>query len=251
MGRFLSNGIEIAYQVYGQGLPIVLVHGFASNGAVNWLDTSWIKTLNEAGYSCVTVDNRGHGNSQKLYDPALYSARIMAGDVAGLISHLGLGPVALMGYSMGARIVTFAALDYPEIVSALIIGGLGINMVRGFNNSDVIIKALLAPSVETLSDPIGRQFRRFAEHTNSDLKALAACMGSSREPIRAGDLAKIKVPTLIAVGSEDEIGGDPEALAALFPEAKALNIANRDHMRATGDAVFKAGVIEFLAKLAS
>ncbi len=251
MAQFLSNGIEIAYKIYGQGAPIVLVHGFASNGAVNWLDTSWVKTLNEAGYCCVTIDNRGHGNSQKLYDPALYSARIMAADVAGLIRHLGFGPVPIMGYSMGARIATFVALDYPKMLSALIIGGLGINMVRGFNNSDEIIAGLLAPSVETLSDPVGRQFRRFAEHTKSDLKALAACMGSSREPIRAQDLAKIKAPTLVAVGSDDEIGGDPEALAALFPEAKALSIANRDHMRATGDVVFKAGVIEFLAKLAS
>jgi len=251
VAQFLSGGIEIAYQVYGQGSPIVLVHGFASNGVVNWLDTGWIKTLNEAGYSCVTIDNRGHGNSQKLYDPALYPARIMAGDVAGLIRHLELGPVPVIGYSMGARIATFAALTHPETVKALVIGGLGINMVRGFNNSTAIIAGLLAPDLEAIADPVGRQFRRFAEHTNSDLKALAACMGSSREPIRALDLGKIKVPVMVAVGSEDDIGGEPEPLAALFAAGEALNIPGRDHMRATGDAVFKAGVVEFLAKLAS
>ncbi|VAW17311.1 Hydrolase [hydrothermal vent metagenome] len=248
MANFLSDGIEIAYQVYGKGKPIVLVHGFASNGAVNWLATSWIQTLNEAGYRCITIDNRGHGNSEKLYDRALYGARMMAGDVAGLIRYLKLGPVPVMGYSMGARIATFVALDHPETISALIIGGLGINMVRGFNNSDEIIKGLLAPSLEAVSDPVGRQFRKFAEHTKSDMNALAACMGSSREPIRADDLAKIKIPTLVAVGSEDEIGGDPEALAALFEDGEALIIADRDHMRATGDKNFKSGVIEFLAK---
>ncbi len=251
MGRFVSNGIEIAYQVYGQGAPVVLVHGFASNGAVNWLDTSWVEMLNDAGYSCVTIDNRGHGNSQKLYDPALYGARMMANDVAGLVSHLELGPVAIIGYSMGARIATFTALDHPEMLNALIIGGLGINMVRGFNNSEQIIAALLAPSLDEVSDPVGRRFRMFAEHTNSDLKALAACMGSSRAPISARDVGQIKIPALIAVGSDDEIGGDPEQLAALFPNAKALIIPNRDHMRATGDKNFKSGVLEFLAKLAA
>jgi len=251
VAKFLSNGIEIAYEIHGEGSPIVLIHGFASNGAVNWLDTGWIKTLNEAGYSCVTIDNRGHGNSQKLYDKALYGARVMAQDVAGLIRHLGLGAIPLMGYSMGARIATFVALTHPQAVSALIIGGLGINMVRGFSNSDDIIAGLLAPSLEEVRDPAGRQFRRFAEHTKSDLEALAACMGSSREPVRPGDLARIKVPTLIAVGSEDEIGGKPEPLAALFPAGEALNIPDRDHMRATGDPVFKSGVLEFLAKITS
>jgi len=251
VARFLSNGVEIAFEVYGNGKPVVLVHGFASSAAINWLDTGWVSALNEAGYCAVTIDNRGHGNSQKLYDPAHYGARDMAGDVAGLIRHLGLGPVPLMGYSMGARIATFVTLNHPEIVSALIIGGLGINMVRGFSNSDAIVQALLSPSLEEVSTPVGRQFRLFAEHTKSDLKALAACMGSSRPPIRAADLAQIGVPALVAVGSDDDIGGDPEPLAALFASGWALTIPDRDHMRATGDKIFKAGVLEFLAQAAS
>jgi len=248
VARFLSNGVEIAFEVYGNGKPVVLVHGFASSAAINWLDTGWVAALNEAGYCAVTIDNRGHGNSQKLYDPAQYGAREMAGDVAGLIWHLGLGPVPVMGYSMGARIAAFVTINHPEIVSALIIGGLGINMVRGFSHSDDIVQALLCPSLEEVSTPVGRQFRLFAEHTKSDLKALAACMGSVRPPIRAGDLAQISVPALVAVGSEDEIGGDPGPLAALFASGRVLTIPDRDHMRATGDKIFKAGVLEFLAQ---
>ncbi len=252
MPHFVSEGIEIAYQTYGEGSkPIVLVHGFASSGAINWRDTGWTEVLCNAGYMPVTIDNRGHGKSQKLYDPEMYPARLMAHDLAGLITHLDLGPVPVMGYSMGARICAFAVMDYPELMSAAIFGGLGINMVRGLSGSEDIAEALLAPSLEDVTSPVGRQFRLFAEHAGGDLKALAACMQSSRSRIGEQDLGQIEIPVLVAVGDEDELGGSPEELAALMPKGEALVIPGRDHMRATGDKVFKAGVLDFLARVTS
>ena len=250
---FDSSGIEIAYHVYGAGKPVVLVHGFASNSDVNWQETGWVQTLVDAGYGPVGIDNRGHGASEKLYDPALYPARLMAGDVARLIEHLGWaderGRIPIMGYSMGARICAFVAMEYPELISAVIFGGLGINMIRGIGGSDNIVAGLLAPDLESVTDRRGRQFRIFAEHTRSDLKALAACMQSSRDRIRAQDLKRIDVPVLVAVGEADQVGGAAEELAAIFRLGKALVIPGRDHMRATGDKVFKRGVVEFLSEL--
>jgi non-heme chloroperoxidase len=61
----------------------------------------------------------------------------------------------------------------------------------------------------------------------------------------ADDVAKIDVPALIAVGTEDDIAGSPQALAALMPDAIALDIPRRDHMLAVGDRVFKAAVLDF------
>ncbi|HHS82334.1 MAG TPA: alpha/beta hydrolase [Devosia sp.] len=253
METFDSDGVRIAYHRHGAGRPIILVHGFASNGRVNWLDTGWVDTLCEAGWGPISIDNRGHGESEKLYDPALYPARTMAGDVARLIVHLGLVAdgegVPVMGYSMGARICAFLCMDHPELVRAAIFGGLGINMIRGIGGSEAIVQALLAPDLDHVRDRTGRQFRIFAEHTRSDLKALAACMQSSRDPIRAEDLSGIRVPVLVAVGERDEVGGSAEELAALLPRGTALVIPGRDHMRATGDALFKKGVIEFLSEL--
>lgn len=246
MPKFLSDGIEIAYEVYGDGAPIMLVHGFASNGEVNWVATGWVEALIEAGYQAITIDNRGHGQSEKLYDPALYGAQMMARDVANLIDHLGCGSAVLLGYSMGARIAAFVAIDAPEKVRAAVFGGLGINMIRGLSDSDEIIEGLLAPSLSDVTQKTARQFRVFAEHTKSDLKALATCMASSRTKITEDDVRQIAVPVLVAVGSEDDVGGSPEALASLMPQGEALVIERRDHMRATGDAQFKRGVLTFL-----
>jgi pimeloyl-ACP methyl ester carboxylesterase len=245
---FLSDGIEIAYEVYGEGRPILLIHGFASSGVVNWLATGWVETLTKAGYQAITMDNRGHGKSQKLYDEDRYYAHDMAEDAAHLLEHLGLEKVAVMGYSMGARISAFLALNHPKLVSAAVFGGLGINLVNGLDDSDEIIAGLRAPALSDISHPTGRQFRIFADHSKADRLALAACMVSSREPMAESYVRAIAVPTLIAVGGEDEMGRSPDALAALMQDAEVFIIPKRNHMLATGDAKFKAAALEFLGR---
>ena len=88
VARFNNDGVEIAYLDEGEGEPIVLVHGFASNKEVNWVATGWVTTLTRAGRRVIALDNRGHGVSTKLYDPAAYHSAIMADDVRELIEHL-------------------------------------------------------------------------------------------------------------------------------------------------------------------
>ena len=114
MPSFLSAGIEIAYEVYGEGRPILLIHGFASSGIINWVNTGWVEALQKAGWAPITIDNRGHGESRKLYDPKLYFAHDMADDAARLLDQLGHAAVPVMGYSMGARISAFLALRHPR-----------------------------------------------------------------------------------------------------------------------------------------
>ena len=112
MPRFLSAGIDIAYEVYGEGRPILLIHGFASSGIINWVNTGWVEALQKTGWAPITIDNRGHGGSRKLYDPKLYFAHDMADDAARLLDLLGHAPVPVMGYSMGARISAYLALRH-------------------------------------------------------------------------------------------------------------------------------------------
>ena len=90
MPSFSHDGVEIAFLDEGEGEPIVLVHGFASNKEVNWVAPGWVSTLKRAGHRVIALDNRGHGASSKLYDPAAYHSAIMAEDVRALIDHLGL-----------------------------------------------------------------------------------------------------------------------------------------------------------------
>ncbi len=89
-------------------------------------------------------------------------------------------------------------------------------------------------------------FRAFAEQTQSDLKALAACMRGSRQTLSREQVAGIQAPVLVAVGTKDTVAGPAQTLAALIPGARALDIPDRDHMLAVGDKVFKSGVIDFL-----
>lgn len=255
MPTFSSNGVEIAYidsaldNPGARDLPVVLlIHGFASNIATNWVQTGWVRTLTDAGYRVVAYDNRGHGGSAKLYAIEDYGAPLMAEDGFRLLDHLGVGKAHLIGYSMGARISAFLTIAHPDRVASAIFGGLGINMVGGMKGrGDHIAAALEAPHLDDVTEPQARMFRAFAEQTKSDLKALAACMRSARVPITADALGGIGCAVLVAVGSDDGIAGSAAELAALMPRGTHFDIVGRDHNRAVGDKEFKSAVVGFLA----
>src|ERR1700690_3342961 len=123
MPQFLHGDVEIAFLDEGEGPPIVLVHGFASNKAVNWVYPAWISALTAAGRRVIALDNRGHGESTKLYDPSAYHSATMAEDVRALLDHLQLPHADILGYSLGARIVAFLALAHPARVLSAVLGG--------------------------------------------------------------------------------------------------------------------------------
>lgn len=246
MPSFRHGDIEIAYLDEGAGDPIVLVHGFASTKEVNWVNPTWVSTLTRAGRRVIALDNRGHGQSSKLYDPALYHTTLMAGDVRALLDHLDIARADIMGYSMGARITSFLAVTYPARVRSAILGGLGIRLVDGVGLSMSIAEALEASSLAHVTDAAGRMFRTFAEQTKSDLRALAACIRGTRQTLDREQVGSIQVPVLVAVGTKDDVAGSAHELAALMPDAQALDIPGRDHMLAVGDKVYKQGVLDFL-----
>ena len=248
MQHFQSDGATLSFLDEGEGDPVLLLHGFASSAQVNWVDTGWVKHLNRAGYRVIAMDHRGHGQSEKLHDPSLYGGPRMAEDARALLDHLGIAKADVMGYSMGARITAFLTLAHPDRVRSAIFAGLGGNMVRPMAGTGPIAAALEAPSIDDVKNATARTFRAFAEQTRSDLKALAACIRSSRDPLTPEALATLTCPVLVAVGSEDVIGGPAAALAKLIPGAKAFVIEGRDHMKAVGDRSYKDAVTEFLAK---
>jgi len=246
MPSFKNGDVEIAYLDEGEGEPIVLVHGFASTKEVNWVQPGWVSTLNRAGRRVVALDNRGHGASSKLYDPAAYHSAAMADDVRALLDHQKIARADIMGYSMGARITAFLAVKHSERVRSAILGGLGIRLVEGVGLPESIAEALDADYLDDVKDPTGRLFREFSEQTKSDLRALAACIRGSRQTLTRAEVGAIRAPVLVAVGTKDLVAGSAQGLAALIPSARALDIPNRDHMLAVGDKIYKAGVIDFL-----
>jgi pimeloyl-ACP methyl ester carboxylesterase len=245
---FLSDGIEIAYWDEGQGEPILLIHGFASNAATNWRDTRWISFLASHGYRVISFDNRGHGASAKLYDPSHYSGPAMAEDARRLLDHLGIARADVIGYSMGARLAAFLALAHPERVRSAVFAGLGANMMHGVGPPEPISEALLADDVSGIQNEHARGFRIFADQTKSDRGALAACIRASRDRIPGSELAKLSVPVLVVAGTADTISGPAQPLADAIPGAIALDLPGRDHMKAVGDRGFKDGVLDFLRR---
>lgn len=245
MPSFRSDIVDISYEVTGEGTPVLLIHGFASNARVNWWDTGWVKVLNEAGHRVITFDNRGHGASGKLYDPAAYPAPEMAEDARRLLDHLGLGPVLVMGYSMGSRIAAFLTINHAPRVRAAVFAGLAENMIKGFGGSEPIAEALEAPSADVVTDPGARAFRLFADQTKGDLKALAACMRSPRQKISPAELARIQVPVLVVAGEMDEVAGRVQPLVDAIPGAQGVELPRRNHMNAVGDRQHKETVIKF------
>ena len=253
MHEFISAGVRLAFideppTARDAGPPILLIHGFASSHRINWVNPRWVATLTGAGRRVIAFDNRGHGASEKLYRPEDYHSTMMAEDARRLLDHLGVGVADVMGYSMGARIGAFLALAHPERVRSLILGGLGDHLVDGVGLPLKIAEAMEAPDPTALIDPMQKMFRAFADQTKSDRAALAACIRGSRQTLSREEVARVACPTLVAVGTKDEVAGDPHRLAAMFPKGEALEIPGRDHNLAVGDKVYKAGVLAFLER---
>jgi pimeloyl-ACP methyl ester carboxylesterase len=239
---------EIFFIDEGQGPPIILIHGFASNHAVNWVNPLWVKVLVDAGRRVIAIDNRGHGRSTKFYRPEDYTMAAFVADTLALFDHLSINRADVMGYSMGARITSFLARAAPERMARIILGGLGDRIVTSAGLPLGIAEALEAANAEHIAHPGYRMFRKFAEATQSDRAALAACVRGARESQTIDALGAIEVPVLVCVGEKDEIAGDGAALATLFQKGEFLAIPGRDHNLAVGDKVYKNGVLAFLER---
>ena len=248
MPGFSANGIELAFERHGEGTrPILLIHVFGSSGKVNWIDTGWVETLAEAGYAPVTFDNRGHGASQKLYDARLYFAHEMAEDARRLLDHLGIER-ARSSAIRWARASPPSSRGHGARVSAAVWGGMGTNLVSGLEDSEEIIEALTAESLEDVKGRVGRQFRIFADHNKADRAALAACMVHLARADEGGGRARHRGARAGRQRRERRDGGSAEALVRLLPRGRLLTIERRDHLRATGDPQFKRAALDFLAR---
>lgn len=246
---FHHDGLKLAYldrfDGEGHGTPVLLIHGFASRIDVNWIATAWVKTLCSAGYRVIAIENRGHGASDKPHVPEAYATPRMAEDARALLDHLRIERSFLIGYSMGARISAFLALQHPHRIRAMALGGLGNHLVDGVGLPLGIAEALETPDKSTITDPTQRMFRLFAEANKGDLVALGACIRGSRQVLSREQMGSLETPTIICVGTNDSIAGRPRPLAMMMPNARAFDIEGRDHNLAVGDKTHRAAVLSF------
>ena len=180
----------------------------------------------------IALDNRGHGESTKLYDPADYHTDRMADDVRALIDHLGSAAPT----SWAIRWARGSPRSWRSRIRSgcarVVLGGLGMHLVDGVGLPESIAEALEAPSLADVTDPQGRTFRAFAEQTKSDRRALAACIRGSRQVLTREQAAAIEVPVLIAVGTKDAIAGSAESSGGAHAAARGrCHSQPRSHAR--------------------
>lgn len=248
MQRFSSfDGTTIAYQEVGSEpgrRAVLLQHGFASTGEINWVRPGLVDALAAAGRRVVYLDARGHGASDHPHDPAAYADMAMAHDVRCLADHLGLEAFEMAGYSMGSFVAMAVAASDARL-GALFLGGAGLGQarVRRPEVANAIAEALEADDPSSVSDPTGRAFRNFAEATKQDRLALAAIQRSPRQ-LEIDLAALVKVPALVVSGEKDTLVGDPAALAARLPFGRSALVPG-DHMSAVTKPEFRQALLEW------
>lgn len=244
---FESGGVDIAYDDVGEGPPIVLVHGFASDRRGNWREPGWYDALADAGRRVVALDCRGHGDSGKPHDPDAYADGTMPRDVVALLDHLSIPEADLMGYSMGGRISLGLLADHPDRFNAVVLAGVGNGNLGGDGGRSAIADALETDEPDAIDHPEGRRFRAFAEEQGNDLSALAAVMRAFGPGFDADRFADVSLPVLVVNGSDDRVG-DPRDVGDAIPGAEAAVVPDRDHLTTVGDPRYKEEVLEFLGR---
>jgi pimeloyl-ACP methyl ester carboxylesterase len=117
MERIFSDGLEIAAETFGNGKPLIFAHGLT--GARFGTRRQFASFADE--YRLITYDQRGHGDSTPVTDPAKYNAEKMADDLGAVLDHYGIERAIVGGESMGSATALLFALKYPARVEKLLL----------------------------------------------------------------------------------------------------------------------------------
>lgn len=205
------------------GDVVLAAHGFASSGEANWITAGWERPLADAGYRLVAFDLRGHGSSDRPADPAAYRLTTLADDALRVLDAVGADRAHWLGYSLGSRIGLEVARQSPDRLRTLNLGGTA--------GADPAPERLIA-MVDALGmdDPA---LRAFATGVSADAPAFPD--------------APFDIPTLIAVGSADDIAAGAAQLAARL-HATFVEIPGRTHANAITSRAFKDAVLGNLSQ---
>ena len=255
---FDSNGVRIHYNVAGTGIPVVLVHGLGVNGNVNFGPGGIISTLAKQ-YRVVTLDLRGHGRSDKPYDPRQYGVQLCE-DIIRLMDHLQIEKAHVLGYSMGGFIVLKLASLHPDRLLSFAPCGAG--WTREPEKECQFFQELAdnldrGEGYGILSErltPIGRKVRwhhRFLMNLGlsvmNDEKAIAALLRSMPELVVPEEaLRKNTIPALAVVGQRDPLRVFAEEMASITPSMQLVITPEADHMSALDKPVTMEAIEAFL-----
>lgn len=242
------NGINLNYEIHGQGEPLVLISGI---GYDLWQWHLMVPLLAEQ-FQVITFDNRGAGKSDAPAGP--YSAQLLAEDTAGLLAALGIKKAAIMGHSMGGFVAQALALSQPEVVSKLVLASTNFGGPRHVP----ITQEAMAVLTDVTSDPVERLRRGIVISTapgyteaNADFveewvqfritnpinpvgyqAQLAIGLALiAEEACFEQRLKDVDIPTLVLFGAHDKVvpPGNADLLAAQLPDVVTHILPDAGH----------------------
>ena len=253
VGTLASGGsAHLSFLRAGRGQPVLLLHGFASDAAEDWVETGWFDALVSAGHDVVAPDLRGHGHSVKSRDPADYRLDAFAADVAALCRLCWGGlRFSVIGYSMGAHVAMSVALASADKVKNLILGGMGDRIADTVGLAPEFADALDEPDDDRLGafSSYAVRFRRHAaSRASNDLGVLAACLRGQTGLFDLGRLTAVTAPALVIAGEQDRLAGDPYPVAALFAAGLGATVPDVNHASALATPKFRDRVLMHLER---
>jgi pimeloyl-ACP methyl ester carboxylesterase len=238
---FQVNGIRLHYVEAGQGTPVILVHGLACDHVPNWMLPRVFQRLSRK-YRVIALDNRGHGKSDKPYEPAQYGLELVD-DVVRLMDHLGIAKAHVVGYSLGGFITLKLALRHPSrLLSAAPCGaGWSANPAEElkllFSLSEDVeqgrgLTALLN-WLQALKKPLPTPVLWFMHRLTSsfnDMKAISCLLRNSPALVATEtEIRSNRVPCLAIVGGDDRMRLFAEQMACAMPKLELLILPRCDH----------------------
>ena len=235
------NDIELYYEILGEEdrETVLFVHGLGSSGR-DW--EGQVPFFSER-FRVVTADLRGHGRSQK--PPGPYSMKMFAGDVVGLIEALGLGPVHVVGLSLGGMVAFQLAVDRPELVKSMVIINSGPEVVvrtmkdrwQVFVRRAIVRLLGMRRMGEVLSKRLfikkeqEKMREVFVERwAENDPKAYMATLNAIVGWSVMDRLGEIEARTLVVASDEDYTPvEDKEAYVGLMEDARLMVIEDARH----------------------
>lgn len=249
-GFFDSDGLRIHYETFGEGTPIVVVHGFTGSIQSDWIDTGLVDTLKPVR-RVIALDNRGHGQSDKPHEPEDYQVAKMGQDVLNLMDYLGIEKADIFGYSMGAFISSWVLIHHEDRLSSVLLGGTGSNLQPNDPKlANDFAAALRAEDPSTITDPLMQSARQAVDAMPGiDREAIAAYVVQFlplSEHFAAADFANVAIPVKIINGAEDSVTAGVGDLVAAIPGAEYVEIPGKDHVSVRVDPLFHQEVLSFL-----
>jgi pimeloyl-ACP methyl ester carboxylesterase len=235
-----SDGARIAYEVAGQGPPVLFQHGF-SLSSEDFRDAGYVAALQD-DYQVILMDVRGHGQSDKPHDPAAYVIPQQVADVVAVLDALGLAQAHYWGYSMGAGNGFGLGLLAPERIASFILGG-NDPTDDGVEAADVFIPLLsqgMEPWVVGVMEQGGGH--RLAEPlrtralANDPAALIALCRAWRLDPDLLPALTRMTMPCLLYAGDQDEpTHSRLQQVATQLPQAEFVSLPGLDHLGAVRD----------------